>query len=133
MPVRVEQLPGEPIIVATIMNPFVPEEDMPAMYSQFISLRRNIPGYAALIIDVRETMNDPAGFSQMMLAMAEASRGIKAGQAAGLSGPPRLIMVGEGPMAGIAAEGMAQEQYGGVKGEVCPTLEEAIERARVHS
>lgn len=65
-----------------------------------------------------------------MLALSEASRGVKASQVAGVSGPPITIFVGSGPMMTLIAQAIEQEQYGGVRGNLCASLGEAIALAR---
>jgi hypothetical protein len=130
MPVRIEQLPGESIISAIVSEPFHPEVDMPAMFSEFIRLRLSIQGDVALIVDVTDTTSRPDAFSQMMFALAEASQGIRASQAAGVGGPPITIFVGSGLAASLASQAIAQEQYGGVRGHLCTSLDEALSLAR---
>jgi hypothetical protein len=130
MPVKIEQLPGESIVHATVHEPFVPERDMPAMFAEIIPLRMTIQGDVALIIDFSATTNHPNSFSKMVFTLAEAAQGIKAGRAAGVSRPPILIFVGTGPIADIASQAIEQEQYGGVKGHLCASQDEALALAR---
>ncbi len=66
----------------------------------------------------------------MVIALAAASRGVRASQEAGVSGPPITIFVGSGPVAALASQAMEQEQYGGVKGHLCTSHEEALALAR---
>jgi hypothetical protein len=66
----------------------------------------------------------------MVVALAEAGRGIKAGKAAGIGGPPMVIMVGAGLVADIAAQSLNQEQYGGSKADLCANYAEALVLAR---
>jgi hypothetical protein len=123
MPIKVEQLPEESIIVATVSEPFDPRQDVPAMFAEFTRLRLAIQGDVAVILDLS---GGKAAFSQVVMALAEASSGIKAGRAAGIDRPPIMIFVGAGILADLASKAMAQRQYGGVKGHLCATQDEAI-------
>lgn len=127
MPIIVEQLPGESIITATVSNPFEAREDVPAMFAEFTRLRLAIQGDVALIIDLSSAK---AAFSQTVVAMAEASSGIKAGRAAGIDRPPIIIFIGSGVLADLASKSMGQRQYGGVKGHLCASKDEALALAR---
>lgn len=127
MPIKVEQLPGESIITATVGNPFDAREDVPAMFAEFTRLRLAIQGNVALIIDLSGAR---AAFSQTVIALAEASSGIRAGRAAGIDRPPIIIFVGTGVLADLASKAMGQRQYGGVKGHLCATQGEALTLAR---
>ncbi len=130
MPIQIEQLPGESIITAVATEPFNPEQDMPAMFAEFIRLRLAIQGGVALIVDVSDPANSPDSFSRMVFALAEAAQGIRAGRAAGVNGPPITIFVGSGPTAALASQAIEQEQYGGVKGHLCTSHDEALSLAR---
>jgi hypothetical protein len=127
MPIKVEQLPDESIITATVSQPFDPRQDVPAMFAEFTRLRLAIQGEVALILDLRD---GKAAFSQTVIALAEASSGIKAGRAAGIDRPPIIIFVGTGVLADLASKAMGQRQYGGVKGHLCATKDEALALAR---
>lgn len=123
MPIKVKQLPEEPIIVAAITEPLNLAHDMPAMFAEFIRLRLAIQGPVALIMDISQV---PDSFSEMAAALAEAGKGIRADKAAGVGQPPLLIFVGSGSITAIASEAMGQEQYGGVRGHLCASIEEAL-------
>lgn len=130
MPVIIERLPEEAIIRVTVTRPFEPQHDVPAMFAKFIPLRMAIQGPVVLIVDLSATSAGPDAFSQMVVALAEAGRGIKAGKQAGVGGPPMVIMVGAGVVADIAAQSLDQEQYGGTRADLCATYEEALALAR---
>ena len=127
MPIKVEQLPGESIIVAATHEPFDPNQDVQAMFAEITRLRLTIQGNVALIIDFSD---DPASFSQLVVGLAEASRAIQAGKAAGINRPPLTIFVGTSTMTELASQAMGQKQYGGVQGHLCATKDEAIALAR---
>jgi hypothetical protein len=129
MPITVERLSNESIIIATSVEPLIPEQDVPAMFSQFTSLRLTISGDVVLILDFG-LFNDPQSFSKLVRSLAEASQGIRVSRAAGVARPPITIFVGSGPMVAIASEAMGQEQYGGVRRRMCSSLDEAITLAR---
>lgn len=130
MPIKIERLPGESIISAIVSKPFEPERDIPAMFAEFIQLRLAIQGDVALILDVSADTGNPDSFNQMVFSLAEAARGIKAGKAAGLHRPPIIIYVGSGKIAALASQAIGQEQYGGVKGYLCTSQDEALALAR---
>ena len=130
MPIKVERLPGESIISATVSKPFNPEQDVRAMFAEFIQFRLAIQGDVALILNFSEVANHPDAFSQLVFALAEASQGIKAGKAAGVASPPIVIFVGAGPIATLASQAMEQAQYGGVRGHLCASYDEALALAR---
>jgi hypothetical protein len=127
MPIKVEQLPGESIITATVSQPFEPRQDIPALFEELTRLRLAIQGEVALILDLSSAR---AAFSQTVIALAEASSGIKSGRAAGIDRPPIVIFVGTGILADLASKAMGQRQYGGVKGHLCATKDEALALAR---
>lgn len=130
MPIKVERIPNESIIKATINEPFDPPTDIPAMFAEFIPLRQTIQGPMALIVDLNETNSVPDAFGRIVIALAEAAKGIRASKEAQLGGPPILIFVGSGFMAELSADAVEQEQYGGTKAQLCTTLEEALALAR---
>ena len=129
MSVTVEQLPGESIINAIISEPFDPEQDIPAMFAQFIPLRTAIQGDVALILDVTNVISQPNAFTEMVFALANAAKGIKASKAAGLK-PPITVFVGSGEMADLAAQAIEQEQYGGTKAHLCASQDDALALVR---
>lgn len=126
MPVKVEKLEGEAIIKAIVTEPFDPDRDMPAMFAELIPLRMAVQGKMAMIIDLSASVNNPNAFSQMVFTLARAADGIKAGKSTGQGGPPILIFVGSGTIADITARATGQAQYGGVSGQVCASMEEAL-------
>jgi hypothetical protein len=130
MPVRVERFGDEAIIYATIIEPIEPEQDIAAMFAQFIPLRLTIPGHVALIIDLSEALDRTDSFGNLVRALAEASRGVQASKAADASGPPITIFVGTDSIVGLASQAMGQPPYGGVKGRLCVSRDEALTLAR---
>lgn len=130
MPIQIEQLPGEAIIKATVSDSLTPENDIPAMFAEFIHLRMAIKGPVALILDFSNSGNNPNAFSQMVMGLAQAAQGIKASKASGMAQPPIIIFVGSDSITDLAANAISQEQYGGVPAELCPTLPDALALAR---
>lgn len=127
MPAKVEQIPGEPIVVTTVTEPFDPRQDIATTFAEITQLRLAIQGDVVLILDLRGARTN---FSQMVAALAQAADGIRAGRAAGIDRPPITIFVGSGILADFASKAMGQRQYGGVKGHLCATQDEAIALAR---
>jgi hypothetical protein len=130
MPIKVERFSGESILCATVNEPFDPEREVPAMFAELIRLRLAIQGHVVYILDLGDTINTPDAFGKMVLALAEASRGIKAGREAGFAGPPTTIFVGSGPVADLISQSIEQEQYGGVRAQLCTSQAEALALAR---
>ncbi|NLX09536.1 MAG: hypothetical protein GXY36_07760 [Chloroflexi bacterium] len=130
MTMTVERLPGESIIRATAAEPFSPTYDIPAMFAEVTHLRLELQGDVVLIIDFRETVKDSTAFTKLVTALAEAGRGIRAGRAAGIVRPPITIFVGSGPLTSLAAQSIEQAQYGGVRGLLSNSPEEALVLAR---
>lgn len=130
MPIQVEQLPGEPIICASVEEPFEPQKDVPAMFQRYIALRQSINGPAALIFDFKNAHDAPNAFTRIMYALAEAAKGIRASKQAQTSGPPILIFVGDGYSASMVTQAIEQRQYGGRQAYLCTTQEEALALAR---
>jgi fructose-specific component phosphotransferase system IIB-like protein len=129
MAIKLERLPGESIFVAEIATP-VNSEDVPSMFQQMIPMRLAIRGKLVLILDFTKALDHPESFGLMSLAMAQASRGIRVSRDVGVDGPPITIYVGTGPIVAIASEAMEQDQYGGVRGQLCASRDEAITLAR---
>jgi len=100
------------------------------MFAKFIQLRLAIQGDVALIVDVSDTTDNPDSFSHMVFALAEAAQGIREGRAVGIKRPPFVVFVGAGPIATLVAQAMEQEQYGGVRGQLCESHDEALALAR---
>ena len=73
MPIQLEQIPGESILIATTREPFDPENDVPAMFAEFIRARQTINGPIVLIVDFNSTTNAPDGFSRVVFGLAEAA------------------------------------------------------------
>lgn len=130
MTIKVERLPGESIIYISVHEPMDPRRDMAALFPQIVALRQTMPPQVVMVIDLGGSLHTPDAFSQMVLALAEASHGVRASRASGLPSAPTTIFVGSGIVAEVAAQSMAQEQYGGVGGSLCATLDEAYALAR---
>ena len=127
MPIEIEQLPDESIIVMTVTQPFDPGQDMEPMFKEITRMRLAMEDEVVQIIDLK---NSRMAFSQTVVTMAEAARGIKASKAAGLKGPPTTVFIGSGMLADLTSKAMEQRQYGGVKGRLCANRDEALTLAR---
>lgn len=130
MSVTVEQLPGEQIFVATFSQPFDPTQDTKDMFKVFVPMRSGIKGPWALVLDFTATSADVGAFSQMIIGMAEASAHIRLSKNEEGMSPPFVFYVGTGEILALAADSMAQTQYGGVKGRTAASRDEAITLAR---
>ena len=127
MPIELEQLPGESIIIATHVEPFDPTQDVPAMFAKFTQLRLAIQGTVALIVDFSEAK---VGFNQTAVALTEAFKGVKAGKAAGVDRPPIIILVGSGVIANVTSKAMTKVPHGYANNHLCASKDEALSLAR---
>jgi hypothetical protein len=130
MTVVVEQLPGEPIFIATFGQPFSSSQDVREMFETVMPLRLTLKQPVALILDLSVTISDPRAFSQLVLGMGEAAAQIRVNKLDENLSPPRLIFVGKGEYVKIAAAAMDQAHYGGAKAHACALCDEAITLAR---
>jgi hypothetical protein len=130
MPIQLEQVPGENILIAINLEPFDPQNDMPSMFAQFMRSRQTMIGPVALIVDFNNTNTVPTGFTRVVLSLGEVAKGIRANKQAQLAGPPILIFVGSGSFADLVTGVVEHEHYGGAKAQLCATKEEAIALAR---
>ena len=130
MSVTVEQLPGEPIVIATFGHPFDAYQDVRDMFKAFLPMRSSIQASLVFIIDISVTTDDPHAFGHLVVGMGEAAAQIRVTKADQSLSRPQLIFVGTGEMVTLAADAIGQDQYGGSKARVCARLDEAVTLAR---
>jgi hypothetical protein len=124
MPVRVEKLPDEPVLVITYEG-HLDVETVKSAFTQSAALAAKIDGAVYRISDVRKGEGD---FIDLMQIMAQVRAGIP-----GSSADPKIkgIFVGTHYMARLYADLMRQEQFGGIQIPFFKTVEEALDYIHV--
>jgi hypothetical protein len=122
MPIVVERLPHEPIILATFSEPVDYNAEVPAMFAQILELRDTIvgsPKYYVLIDISRVKPN----FSEVTFALGEVR---KASMKRRADLPISLHLAGEGGLFNLLAKSMSQMQYGSYVAPLHPNVPEAL-------
>lgn len=124
MPVRVEKLPDEPIIILHYEG-HVDAETVKSAFLQSAEIASEIDGPVYRISDVR---NGEGSFVDLMQVIAEIRKGIP-----GSSADPRIrgVFVGSHHMARLYAGFLRQQQFGGTQLPFFHTLEDAFEYIRL--
>ena len=118
MPVAVEQLPNQPIVIVTVNTPFDPLKEMPVSTRQFNELIASIQGTIYRIIDVTRWS---VPFNDLVNVLASDTRG-------GVGADPRVhtVIVGSGEMVALGVKAMKQQQYGARETPMFASLDEAL-------
>jgi hypothetical protein len=127
MTITVERLPGEPIIVATFVEPLNIQDDVPRMFQRFIELRNTeLEDYSRsfTIIDANDAK---LGFSDIVFVLGE-SRAAREHRRE--DRPVSLSLVGSGWLIELAAKAMGQSQYGGRGMRMYTSVDAALEAIR---
>jgi len=119
MPVRVERLPNQPIIIATYQGR-ISVADLLEMFRQSALLMQEIDGHVYRITDAREI---ETSFAEVLNMLQEAKRGTP-----GSTSDPNItpVMVGHDKWLSMFSEGFRQKQYGGSALLTFATMEEAL-------
>jgi hypothetical protein len=127
MTINVEQLPDEPIIVATFVEPMNYQEEAPWMFQRFVELRdAALEGYSRYYTII-DTNGVKAGFSEIVFMLGESRT---ARQNRREDRPVSLALIGSGGLMEMAAKAMSQRQYGGTGMRLFNTLDAALETIR---
>ncbi len=126
MPVQVNKLPDEPIILLTY-DGSVDVETVKSAFQQSVELMSEINGAVYRISDVRAIDADETTIGQLFKLIAELRR-----DTSGSSADPRIhgVFVGGHQLARIYADFMRQQQFGGTLIPFYHTLEEALDYIR---
>ncbi len=127
MPVNVETLSPEPIVRATFYPPFDLQADIPVLLADVKQCRERLAQPCVVILDVTAVQVD---FTEIVFALADAARQIREMRAAHAVLPAQYVFVGSGEIVEIAAQAMGQDQYGGIGGQMCASMDEALAYAR---
>ena len=128
MPITVEQLPDEPIIVATMREPIDYTKETPPMFARMLAIRDaelvgNFDEYYVVI----DMIGIKPNFSEIVFALNEAR---KTGQQRRPDMPMSLNLVGSGDLFEMVANALAQTQYGEYKAPLQSTLEKSLRAIR---
>jgi hypothetical protein len=117
MGIRIEPHISEKILFLRYIAPVNPDEDMPAACKAIIEFSQSVQGDFFVISDAREF---PVTFDALVEGLDLVRR-----QLVGV--PARFVVIGTGEMIRLAAEAIAQRQYGGFEpAKVFATEEEAF-------
>ncbi len=124
MPVKVERLPGEPILVMTYTG-HMDVETVTKGFTESAKLAEQIDGVVYRISDVRLGEGD---FGDVMKVIAEIRKGIP-----GSTADPKFrgVFVGGHQMVRLYADILKQEQFGATTIPFFKTMDEALEYIRV--
>jgi hypothetical protein len=122
MPIVVERLPGEPIIVATFAEPMNYNVEVPAMFARILELRDTIEGSPKYYVVIDISAVKP-GFSDIMMSLGEV-RKASAKRRAELPISPHLA--GTGDFFSMLSKAMNQAQYGGYTAPLHTSAAEAL-------
>ena len=107
MSAEVKQLPGEPIVIITYNDPWIPEKDTLAAGPIFAQLEQQFAGPIFRITDFRQLHISPGTMSAALMTVTK--RGV-----VGAVADPRiqLLMVGTDVLVKTVRKSLAQGQYG---------------------
>jgi len=126
MPIHVEKLADEPIIMATYENPIDYYTEMATMFARILALRETITDSPKYYVIIDMTDIHP-GFSEIVHSLGEASKASKQRRA---DLPISLHLVGTGSLFEMIANALGQRQYGGYTAPLHTTLTEALAAIR---
>lgn len=122
---KTERLPGEPIIIHTLLPDYRMGKDARAAIQEMAEIANEIEKKPVYIIIVTYDMK--LNFGDLVQGLAMATRG----ETAIFTDPNvRLRMVGSGGLVELGVKAFEQRQYGGLDVRLYPTLEDALEGAR---
>jgi hypothetical protein len=125
MPVTVEKLPDEPIIVCTFYEP-ASSADYPVLWEK---LSQAVEGVDGPIYRITDLSPIKITFGNMVVAIAEEAKSKMPGSAA----DPRIrsVLIATGTLIEFAAKSITQEQYGAIGvPALFTTLDEALSYCR---
>ncbi|MCJ7432003.1 MAG: hypothetical protein MUO77_00805 [Anaerolineales bacterium] len=126
MPITVEKLSGEPIIVATFTEPMNYIAEVPSMFSRILELRDTIEDSLKYWVIIEMSGIKP-DFDDVMFSLGEARKASKQRRS---DMPISLHMVGTGGLFKMIASAMSQHQYGEYTTPLHLSLSEALDVIR---
>jgi hypothetical protein len=126
MPFDLKELPGEPIIISTLLSPFDVENDLRMIGDKTKRILQETQGSYYFITDT--THLDHVTFGQVVFGLVAVTKGA----ASFLLKDARLkpVFVANSGLAKFAAESLSQKQYGGMNFRIFRSLEEALAYSR---
>ncbi len=125
MTVSIEKLSGEPIVLVTISNPFITDQDVPALVQE---LTRVLDGSQEHLFDITDASGLKTSFGEIVKALAEMTR-----VGHGILHHPKVIgyaIVADSGLVQIGARALGQIQYGSISATVVKTVDEGLVVAR---
>jgi hypothetical protein len=120
-----ERLPGEPIIIHTLLSEYRLGKDTRPAIQEIAEVANKIEEKPVYIIIVTYELR--MNFGDLVQGLAMATRG----ETAIFTDPSvRLRLVGSGGLVELGARAFEQRQYGGLDVRLYPTLEDALEGIR---
>ncbi len=126
MAVKFEDLPGEPILIAAFENPLQAGKDT-STFNEAIHSRLETISPDHVLWVISDLSGVTINFADAIFGLAEAARG---STGAFRDRRVRMVLIGVGDMIKFLVNAAEQSQYGGVKGHVCSSLEEALAYCR---
>lgn len=124
MPLKCEQLPGEPVLIFRFVSPSQPLLEAQQMH-QYLSEAR--PSPAGVLYFISDFSQANISFSDVMIGMGEFSHKMVMDPAAR---PLKTAMVGTSEMIRLMADAAGQQQYGAQRVPCFSTLDEALAHIR---
>src|SRR5574341_1561054 len=122
MAISFEDVPGEPVLIAVFHNPLQAAKDT-AAFNEAIHSRLDALGPDELLWVISDLTGVTINFADAIFGLAEAA---KASIGAFRDRRVRMVLIGVGDMIKFLVNAAEQKQYGGVKGHVCASMEEAL-------
>jgi hypothetical protein len=125
MPVTVERIPGEPIIMAKLSGDLT-VDDVVEMFTRSAEIIKDVEGTVYRITNVQDIK---APFVEAMKTVQAATKG-----RSGSTSDPRIyaMFVGNTQWVDFYRNALQQEQFGGISLPVFASKEEALEHIRQH-
>ena len=125
MSLEFKRIPGEPIVISTLIPPLDIANDAADTFSQLVYYLDEIDGHVYYISDT--TQLDEVGFSEIVMGLSAVTR-----DPTSPLGNPRLktYVVSNQDMITLGVSSLHQEQYGQLPVELVGSIEEALTQIR---
>lgn len=126
MPYKLKELPGEPIIISTLLPPFDYNNDLRAIGEEVKIILQETSGIYYFITDT--TALNHLTFNDVVFGLVAATRGA----ASFLLRDERLkpLFVGTSTFVRLATDSLRQKQYGGLSFRMFSSLDQALVHIR---
>ncbi len=125
MPISIETLPDEPVVLVKFSNPMDIRQEIPSFVE---ALREVFDASPEPLIDITDATGLKVSFGDIVAGMAMLTRG----EMAVLRHPhaAAYIVIADSDLIRMAGNALTQGQYGGLNIKVVRTLDEALNLAR---